>query len=237
MVEAALVLPLYVFLILGTMQLMLAYQARLLTKYAAYKAVRAGALHNGKVSEMEKAALAALLPVLSHQQASIRSETIEPIKDVSSYRQKWSWAKDNKMTDANNMKLAQVTICGPLKGDVSGNELDFDDPATGFGTGWKDSERTKLRIQLTLNYRMPIPFANVIIHAIARAQEIPAVLRLGKKGASEVSKMEQAYQDAAKNGLYILPIRAEYTERMQSNLYATKAPLPTENLCVFPFSY
>jgi len=39
-VEAALTLPLTVFLVLGTVQMFLLLQARLLTEYAAFRAVR-----------------------------------------------------------------------------------------------------------------------------------------------------------------------------------------------------
>ena len=42
--ETALVLPVFVFLILGLLQMGLMSHARVLTKYAAFKAVRAGAV-------------------------------------------------------------------------------------------------------------------------------------------------------------------------------------------------
>ncbi len=44
LVEAALTLPLTVFLILGTLQLFLLLQARTLTEYAAFLAVRKGSV-------------------------------------------------------------------------------------------------------------------------------------------------------------------------------------------------
>ena len=44
LVESALTLPLLVFMVLGTLQLFMMLHARIMTQYAAYKAVRAGSL-------------------------------------------------------------------------------------------------------------------------------------------------------------------------------------------------
>ncbi|KFE63991.1 TadE family protein [Hyalangium minutum] len=61
-VEAALTLPLVVFLILGTLQLFLALQARLLAQYAVFQATRAGSISHGDCGRMQDAAVLALLP-------------------------------------------------------------------------------------------------------------------------------------------------------------------------------
>ncbi len=61
-VEAALVLPLMLFLLLGLLQLTLMQQARLLTEYAAFSAARAGIVWNGSSERMHDAARVALLP-------------------------------------------------------------------------------------------------------------------------------------------------------------------------------
>ncbi|WP_306817976.1 TadE/TadG family type IV pilus assembly protein [Archangium lipolyticum] len=243
-VESAFVLPLFVFLILGILQLGLMHQARLMTKYAAYKAVRAGALHNANEEKMERAAVAVLLPMVSQDRGG--GEYIKSINSASDFKAKWSWngVLTNKMPDAN-LKFAKVTVCGPLKKEFSGSakEVDFDDPefSTGGYEEWQKGQRTKLRIQVTFNYRMPIPFANWVIHATARNREVPELLRMGKPEGAERSLARKAglsgdpYADAARKGLYIMPIRATYTMRMQSNLYLTKNGLPEENKCIFTF--
>ena len=64
-VESALTLPLAVFLILGTLQLFMMFQARLLAHYAAFKAVRAGVVNNGSCAAMNDAALLALMPAFT----------------------------------------------------------------------------------------------------------------------------------------------------------------------------
>src|SRR4051794_41076235 len=90
-VESAIVLPLFVFLILGILQLGLMHQARLMTKYAAYKAVRAGSLHNANVDEMEKAALAVLLPMVGTRTGGQDGiEVIRPVGNANEFETKWS---------------------------------------------------------------------------------------------------------------------------------------------------
>ncbi|RKH50870.1 pilus assembly protein [Corallococcus sp. AB049A] len=240
-VETAIVLPLFVFLILGTLQLGLMHQARLMAKYAAYKAVRAGALHNADVKKMERAALAVLLPMISR--GSGGTESMMTVNSAADFQQKWMWPEvmTNRIT-ATNIPYAKVTICGPVEGDLGGasGEVDFDNPEKITSSGdWKDSQRSKLRIQLTFNYRMVIPFADVVIYNIARAKELPYVIRLGKQGDTTrqayIDKDMGDYDTAAGQKVYVVPIRATYTMRMQSNLYLGKNKLPKDNTCLFSF--
>ncbi|PTL85838.1 TadE/TadG family type IV pilus assembly protein [Vitiosangium sp. GDMCC 1.1324] len=243
-VESAIVLPLFVFLILGILQLGLMHQARLLTKYAAYKAVRAGSLNNADVQKMERAALAVMLPLVSQDRGG--GEYIASINNASDFSKKWTWpgVMSNQMPDAN-LKYAKVTVCGPLSSEFKGGmkEVDFDDPqwSTGGYDDWQKGQRTKLRIQVTFNYRMPIPFANWVIHAAARNKEVPELMRMGKASSGGLKSLDRGgsgsdpYAAAASRRLYILPIRATYTMRMQSNLYLTKNKLPSSNKCLFAF--
>ncbi|SET11995.1 TadE-like protein [Myxococcus fulvus] len=249
-VETAIVLPLFVFLILGILQLGLMHQARLLTKYAAYKAVRAGSIHNANVREMEKAAVAVLLPMLA-QRASGEGgiEYVRPVGSGQEFADKWKELKDNKMADTE-LKYAEVTICGPTKADAggSGGEVDFDDPDNATSGDWKQSHRTKLRIQVTFNYRLVVPFADWVIFNAARARDMPMLMRMGEVKGTEKSKVavrkfgsastgEGPYDAAASKRIYIAPIRATYTMRMQSNLYTNNDDLPSRNACLFPFAY
>jgi hypothetical protein len=228
-VETALILPLFIFLILGTLQLGLMHQARLVTKYAAYKAVREGSLHHGRKGVMERAALAALLPLISEGRGG--GEYIQPLTRAEDFQQKWSGRslKNNAMRDAP-FPYVEATICGPLRKEAPGGmrELDFDDPGIASHPEWRPSQRTKLRVQLTLYYRMPIPFANWVIHNIVLRKELPWVLRMGRRTPQQ-QQLEQRYAQAASQGIYILPIRAAYTTRMQSNLYLSE--LPEANTC------
>jgi hypothetical protein len=236
-VESAIVLPLFVFLLLGILQLGLMHQARLMTKYSAYKAVRAGSLHHADVGKMRSAALAVLLPLVSEDRGG--GEYIKSVTSASDFSAKWKWdgVKTNKMPEAR-LPYVDVTICGPLSGDLrpsDKDEVNFDDPDWSVAYGeWKKSELTKLRIQVTFNYRMPIPFANQVIHAASRNRDLPSVLRMSDPKTRRPVKND-VYNQLAEDGLYILPIRATYTMRMQSNLFPGIKPLPKSNACVFAF--
>src|SRR5918998_1727054 len=63
-VEAALIMPLMVFMALGLIQLTMIQHAKLMTEYAAYQAARAGIVWNGNNERMHDAAIIALLPTI-----------------------------------------------------------------------------------------------------------------------------------------------------------------------------
>ncbi len=63
-VEAALIMPLMVFMTLGIIQLTMIQHAKLMTEYAAYQAARAGIVWNGNNERMHDAAIIALLPTM-----------------------------------------------------------------------------------------------------------------------------------------------------------------------------
>jgi hypothetical protein len=64
-VEAALTLPLVVFMMLGTLQLFMLMQARLMAQYAAYQAARVGSITNGRCDAMTDAAILTLIPTFA----------------------------------------------------------------------------------------------------------------------------------------------------------------------------
>jgi hypothetical protein len=232
-IESAIILPLYVFLILGILQLGMMHQARLMTKYAAYRAVRAGSLHNANVKVMEKEALAVLLPMISQRSGSGGAEIIKPVNSASRFVTKLVAFQNNSMSDGDGLKYAEVTVCGPTTKETgkSAGEIDFDDPKDPESQ-WGPSEKGKLRIQVTFNYRLPIPFADYVIVAASRNQAVPFVLRLGRDGKDKGrASNSDKYWGLAQKGLFVLPIRATYTMRMQSNVYASN--LPSTNKCVF----
>jgi hypothetical protein len=63
-VEAAIVLPLLVAVLLTILQLALVQQARVLAEYAAYQAARAGVVHGGDPTRMDAAATYVLAPTV-----------------------------------------------------------------------------------------------------------------------------------------------------------------------------
>lgn len=248
LVETAIVMPLFVFLLLGTIQLGLLHQAHLLTHYAAYKAVRAGSLNHADRDVMRRAAAAALLPMISWQDNG--RENVMPVTSAVSYVQKVQMVRAMALAVAP----VEVTVCGPTRNNVrattgidpaarrAAQEIQFDAPLNIAQADWRASDRTKLRIEVTFNYRMPIPFANMILYKIARGQEDAELLwltRLGKPDFTARRREARFLHDAmAAAGLgYTLPLRASYAMRMMSDLYPARSgfALPTSNECHIPF--
>jgi len=257
LIETALVMPLFVFIILGTLQLSLMHQAHAMTKYAAYKAVRTGSIRSAKTDAMERAAVAVLLPMISFTKKD-GHESIKPITDAFSYGVKATELLPNRMPPLFVLKYVEVKICGPLIKNArntqgidpvaqkAGNEVQFDAPRTVTKMDWLASEATKLRVEVTFNYRLPIPFANMMIYWITRGQEdaeLMWVMRMSEK-QTELTDHQWSerfvYDEIARNEHdYILPIRATYAMRMMSDLYPDKSgfELPKENTCHIPFPH
>jgi hypothetical protein len=63
-VEAALTLPLMIFIILGTLQLFMMMQGRILAQYAAFRAVRVGSTNSANCDRMTHAAILTLIPAI-----------------------------------------------------------------------------------------------------------------------------------------------------------------------------
>ena len=83
-VEAALTLPLLVFLTLGTLQLFLLLQARFLAEYGVFRATRAGSLNHGDCRAMTHAAVLSVLPTVAATDSPAKLE--KAFKDHSNNR-------------------------------------------------------------------------------------------------------------------------------------------------------
>lgn len=249
MVETAIVMPVFVFLILGLLQLGLMHHARVMSKYASYKAVRAGSVNRGEKDAMAKAALAVLLPVLGRD-----SSAGAPYKtpDVGGYNNAWNNMKNNSQ---GSVPFVEIEVCNPKRSQISQNG-NFDDPrdSQGQGTGaaeppdpndpaaggggislpqpgvgssptygWSGFNATKLQIQVTVFYRMYIPFANWMVWRLAVGEETgsPKKMRwLGWKkdpNSPAAATLKNRLMGLANQKKYIMPIRSSYAMRMQSN--------------------
>lgn len=247
-VETAIIMPLFVFLVLGLLQLALLHQARLLAKYAAYKAVRVGSIHNAKMESMKRAAMAVMLPMMGRQ-------TTWSFFNATPAKFSQSWAKaEGQLTSPEKYPPLEVTICDPV-GNVSG---DFDDPYSGMAqTGdWQQDMKGRLSIQLQVNYQLVIPFANGVIWHLVRGTERAELLRnLRLAGANDQYQAAVRNQKAAQSGMgrsvedfanlvtddkssiYVLPIRTGWSMRMQSNFLNKQGfKLPGKNKCRIPWA-
>ncbi|XXF79333.1 pilus assembly protein [Myxococcaceae bacterium GXIMD 01537] len=254
-VETAIVMPLFVFLLLGMLQLGLVTHARVLAKYAAYRAVRIGAIQNADKQAMEAAAILHLLPVLAN-----RKGVIAPTTSSSQVLSKFAARMVANSIEVPGAPAVTVAICGPAQSELRGtggnaipkgdqrtrwsrgsaDEVDFDDPGLMIddspetGRGIRTFNRLRLRIQLQLLYRMPIPFANWIITQIYLGSTLPAVMMMedGKPRMPNLSKQANKVRMASAQGVYVLPINVSYAMRMHSNFFLRRYQLPSKNECI-----
>ena len=231
MVEAAIVLPAMIFLILVTIQLTLLQQARIMVEYAAFSAARTGVVANGNNGTgsggldgpMHAAAVFSILPTVGNTTS---------FADITATGLRFQ-ARDGVLR-ALGLSQVRVYVHNPVAADfrtfgahLNGQELDFDDvrPAA--------AEAALLSIQVRYLYEMTVPFANQMLQTIylaahsalldtwtswdmtRRGPAAPSIIDDGIPGGIPVPALMAA---AAANHVY-MPVEAWYTMRMQSNPY------------------
>src|SRR3954447_10621809 len=156
MVEAALILPALVFLVLLTIQLTQLQRARILAGYAAFAAARAGIVMNGDPGKMRAAAALAVLPGVGRTDGMA-----EIAKSLARFE-----AQDAVLRPLGLEQL-RVSVESPAAagfgrfGQHLGNqEIDFDDVRPGA------TEATLLSLRIRYLYELRVPFANQLLQAI-----------------------------------------------------------------------
>ena len=136
-------MPLMVFFCLGIVQLTLVQQARLMTEYAAYQAVRAGVVWNGNNERMHDAAIVALLPTMGRTDDIVqlgKTWGLASLYDSALAGLQWNnGVVPSSFNGANLLGLVRVDTVNPayftpienlwrLPDGVNWKELDFDGP-------------------------------------------------------------------------------------------------------------
>jgi hypothetical protein len=196
MVEAALVLPSMVLLLLGAVQLTQLQQARLLAEHAAFAAARAGIVMNGDPAKMRQAAALAILPAFG------ATDSVGAIAKTLV-----RFEAEEAVLAPLGLQQLRIEVHNPIAADfakygqhLNGKELDFDDVRPGA------TEATLLSLQLRYLYELKVPLANKVIQAAWMAAQ--------RDGSALPGLLA-----AARAGRYYLPLQAFYTMRMQSNPY------------------
>lgn len=184
--ETAITMPLVVFMILGTLQLFMLLQGRLMAEHAAFKAVRAGVVNHGDCTVMTHAAIAALLPSFSSFLGQSTPGGSPQEKLANAFRARTAGKPFGNAYDTQLDRLAWGTATGtvalnrpivwvfrpsPLVGDVNAqSEEDFDDPDP-VVRGNPPAQQFGYRLEVRLVYWMPmrIPFANWVMATMLRA--------------------------------------------------------------------
>jgi hypothetical protein len=237
-VEAAIVLPAMVFLLLLALQLTQLQQARILAEYAAFAAARAGIVMDGDPGRMRQAAMLAVLS------GSGPSDGMSAMA-----RTLLRFQASDALLRPFGLEQVRVYVHNPVAADfarwgrhLDGQEIDFDDVRPGA------TEATLLSLQIRWLYELKVPFANKMIQTIWMAAKAGLLQawggwdltgpRLGRQAGPDASAASRAaaasltvsdgtpegvpvavLAAAARAGRYYLPVGAFYTMRMQSNPY------------------
>ncbi|MBK7865412.1 MAG: pilus assembly protein [Archangiaceae bacterium] len=152
-VETALILPLFLFMVLGTLQLFLMLQARLMVEHAAFTATRTGSLSQGSCTRMKHAALLTLLPtftaITGHGDPASRLVDAFGAHRANRYQP----LRDAKH-DGDIVWLFRE-VPGARRTAGTDEDDGFDDP--------DEQETLTLETRLVFWYPMRIPFANWVI--------------------------------------------------------------------------
>ncbi|RKH00726.1 TadE/TadG family type IV pilus assembly protein [Corallococcus carmarthensis] len=243
-VESALVVPLMVFLILGTLQLTTLHHARLMTEYAAYRAVRTGIVNHGDCETMKSAAYMALVPTLGSPGPGVRgrTDTLLNAMDVHEAYTAGGNQNRNRRFPGSDLERVRVEVLNPKRGalgglfstygsHLAGREIDFDD--------YRDAtvvEANLLSVRVTYFYELRIPFANWQLHTFYMGREVLGQLEgvtfltqrapgggsasryLEAHGAKRAQDYFKELAALANAHTYAIPVVTTSTMRMQSNL-------------------
>ena len=238
LVEAAFVLPAFVFLLLVALQLTQLQQARILADHAAFAAARAGIVMNGDPAKMRDAAVLAVLSGVGPTDGAVAlARTLIRFK------------AEEAALGAFGLEQMRVHVHNPVAQDfpvwgqhLHGEEIDFDDVRPGA------TDATLLSLQIRWLYELKVPFANKLLQTIWMAAKGgllggwqgwdlssprlgspsgPDAVRASRAGAAGNAVEDGMPQGlrlgaivaAASAGRYYLPVQAFYTIRMQSNPY------------------
>ena len=249
MVEAAIILPAMIFLLLCTIQLTQLQQARIMAEYAAFAAARAGIVMNANngssngVSDgpMRDAAVLAILPTFGRTDSfAAITKTLVKFKVQDALLRPFGlgqvrvylWSPDVAAFDSYGQQL-------------NGKELDFDDVRP------EVVPHTLLSLQVRYLYEMKVPFANKLVQTIWMAGKLGMAgglrrwqgwdltgPKLGSQRGPDAVALSRAMAAgrnvpdgtpegvsltglvlAGQTGRYFMPVEAWYTMRMQSNPY------------------
>ncbi len=160
--EAALTLPMVVFLILGTLQLFLMLQARIVAEHAAFMAARVGSVNHGNCDRMTHAAVLTLLPTFSSFLGNAVGSPAEKLANAFDARlDEMGGAPDQlkfvpALDAGHDREIVWIDRVSPLQGELNDSaEEEFDNPDS--------PNRYTLGVRLVYWYPLKIPFANWVM--------------------------------------------------------------------------
>ena len=218
-VETAIVLPLMVFMLLGVLQMALAYQARLVNEYAAFKVARAASVYRLDCDHMVRAGLMALVPTVGRT-------------GTGNYQQRFLSAARQLLMDnkppSTGINIPLVRVRYRMSGDPSRT---FDHQLA------PGDVPLKVHVRLTYFWEYRIPFANWIITRAWLASQTGQAWATGADPitpvrrtpgavtpANEAAPDVDVVQEAIRQNYFTTPLVSSWSMRMMSD------PLPNAQL-------
>ncbi len=228
-VETALTLPLALFMILGTLQLFLMMQARILTEYASYRAVRVGSTNRGDCRRMTHAAIAALLPAIKPfvDNADLGGNPGERLAEAFRLRAENEYAPSDGST-FQNTDIVWIYRESPTIPLPPGAAERFDDPD--LPTAGAPHPFT-LRIRTVFWFPLRIPFADWVMSRMFLANfqlrdytaANPLLMARKAEGWTGNATLKDQhggvtgyYAGQVNGGSYVFPIQATAALRMMT---------------------
>lgn len=162
-VEAAITLPLVLFMILGALQLFMMLQARILAQYAVARMARIGSVNHGSCEAMTHAGVATLLPSFSSFLGPSGGGGSRANRYVQSVRRRINGNYDPNLDSGHDEPIFWIVRESPTLTDITPEHEDaFDLELNG--------QVTLLELRMIYFYPLRIPFANWVMARIVLTQ-------------------------------------------------------------------
>lgn len=221
MVEFLIILPVLLFIVMGTLQFAFIYHAKITFNYATFESARAGSLNNARPFAMYNAMARALAPLYTHR------DTIDAYKTArDEVRQKIT---DGYLRiDIINPSSNSFTDFGKNFGGTSmipNDNLIYRGAKVGTNSSQTIQDANLLKIQAYYCFEMIVPFVNRIIWAMMRyapgdampdtLPQVEAQHRFGRPDTGSFNEECVVDKNIADN-YFGIPIRSQAIIRMQS---------------------
>ncbi len=220
-VEAALTLPLTVFLVLGTLQLFMMLQGRIMAEYAAFRATRAASVRHGDCEAMTHAAILALMPAInSYLGGSLSGNPGQKLGQAFSMRRNNNYVPGSGGHQDGEHSGTIVWIIREGVRFTGREDLNFDEPR---------AAADRMETRLIFWYPLRIPFADWVISRMVLAHwglqtytaQNPLMLtqkanwtQVQDPGLEGAIRAEMLSRHGS--GQYVIPIHASASLRMMT---------------------
>jgi TadE-like protein len=218
-VEAAITLPLMIFVVLGTLQLFMMLHGRIMAEYAAYRATRAGSVNQGNCESMTHAAIGAVLPSFARTDDAVRLGLAFGQHSGNAYTPGDVWGQGPVARSGAIIWLVRKldrNLVRPI-------HETFDDRTKG-------DSRAEIQVDLVYWYPLRIPFADWVMSraflasfgALTYTAQNPLMETAKAKGWDKTSSLLDGtntlneFRSRVLRGQYDFPIRTSFRMRMMT---------------------